>query len=185
LTDLSADLWSDLDTLFRIIDSGDPKLNVPTYNGGLFSQKNTKNDFLKTNKIPDPWLAEALDHLTREGGDKNEKPQFIDYSELEVRHLGSIYEGLLEFHLKIADVDKAIVRERGREVYKLISEVTNPKEIVKQGDLYLENDKHERKSTGSYYMPDYIVKYIVQNAVGPVLKENISKVEKSLPKSNR
>src|SRR6185295_8506185 len=114
-----------------------------------------------------------------------EKPQFIDYSELEVRHLGSIYEGLLEFHLKIADVDKAIVRERGREVYKLISEVTNPKEIVKQGDLYLENDKHERKSTGSYYMPDYIVKYIVQNAVGPVLKENISKVEKSLPKSNR
>ena len=150
LTDLSTDLWSDLDTLFRIVDIGDPKLNVPTYNGGLFSQKNPKNDFLKTNKIPDPWLAEALHHLTRDAGDENEKPQFIDYSELEMRHLGSIYEGLLEFHLKIADVDKAIVREKGHEVYKLISEVTNPKEIVKQGELYLENDKHERKSTGSY-----------------------------------
>jgi hypothetical protein len=67
----------------------------------------------KTNQ---PDLADALDHLTREASDENEKPQFIDYSELEVRHLGSIYEGLLEFHLKIADVDKAIVREKGHEV---------------------------------------------------------------------
>jgi hypothetical protein len=47
LTDLSSDLWSDLDTLFKIIEVGDPKLNVPTYNGGLFSQKNPQNDFLK------------------------------------------------------------------------------------------------------------------------------------------
>jgi hypothetical protein len=178
LTELSTDLWSDLETLSRIIDVGDPKLNVPTYNGGLFSQKNPKNDFLKKNKVPDPWLAEALDYLTREINNENDKPQFIDYSELEVRHLGSIYEGLLEFHLKIADVDKAVVKEKGREIYKPISEVTNPKEIVKQGEIYLENDKHERKSTGSYYTPDYIVKYIVQNAVGPVLKEKTDRVEK-------
>ena len=47
LTELSMDLWSDLDTLFKVIDAGDAKLNVPTYNGGLFSQKNPKNDFLK------------------------------------------------------------------------------------------------------------------------------------------
>lgn len=178
LSEISTDLWSDLDTLFKIIDVGDPKLNVPTYNGGLFSQKNPKNDFLKANKVPDPWLAEALDHLTREIAEESGKPQFIDYSELEVRHLGSIYEGLLEFYLKIADEDKALVREKGREVYKPLAEVKNPKEIVKEGQLYLENDRHERKSTGSYYTPDYIVKYIVQNAVGPVLEEKLGKVEK-------
>ena len=178
LSELSTDLWSDLDTLFKIIDLGDPKLNVPTYNGGLFSHKNPKNDFLKSNKVPDPWLAEAIDHLTREHDKETGKPQSIDYSELEVRHLGSIYEGLLEFHLKIAAEDKALVKEKGREVYKPVSEVKNPKEIVKKGELYLENDKHERKSTGSYYTPDYIVKYIVQNAVGPVLEEKLQKVGK-------
>lgn len=40
-----------------------------------------------------------------------------------------------------------------------------------KGAVYLENDKHERKATGSYYTPDHIVEYIVENAVGPVLKE--------------
>ena len=178
LTELSTDLWSDLDTLFKIVDAGDPKLNVPTYNGGLFSQKNPKNDFLKTNRVPDPWLAEAFDYLTRDIDEESGTPQFIDYSELEVRHLGSVYEGLLEFYLKIADDDKAIIKEKGREVYKAVSEVKSPKQIVKKGELYLENDRHERKSTGSYYTPDYIVTYIVQNAVGPVLKEKLEKVEK-------
>ncbi len=152
-----------LDTLFKVIDAGDAKLNVPTYNGGLFSQKNPKNDFLKKNRVPDPWLAEALDYLTRDIDKETGKPQFIDYSELEVRHLGSVYEGLLEFYLKIADDDKAIIKEKGREVYKVVSEVKSPKQIVKKGELYLENDRHERKSTGSYYTPDYIVTYIVQN----------------------
>ena len=84
LTELSTDLWSDLDTLFKIIDVGDAKLNVPTYNGGLFSQKNPKNDFLKKNRVPDPWLAEALDYLTRDIDKESSKPHFIDYSELEV-----------------------------------------------------------------------------------------------------
>ncbi len=178
LTELSTDLWSDLDTLFKIIDVGDAKLNVPTYNGGLFSQKNPKNDFLKKNRVPDPWLAEALDYLTRDIDKESSKPHFIDYSELEVRHLGSIYEGLLEFHLMMAQEDKGVVKEKGREVYKPVSDVQNPKEIVKKGELYLENDKHQRKSTGSYYTPDYIVKYIVQNTVGPVLEEKMKKGEK-------
>ncbi len=176
LTELSTDLWGDLETLFRIIDLGDPKLNVPAYNGGLFSHKNPKNDFLKANRVPDPWLAKAIDHLTRELDRETGKPQFVDYSELEVRHLGSIYEGLLEFHLKIADEDKAVVKEKGRDIYKPVAEVKTPKEIVKHGDLYLENDKHERKSTGSYYTPDYIVHYIVQNTVGPVLDEKLKNV---------
>ena len=32
-------------------------------------------------------------------------------------------------------------------------------------------DKGERKATGSYYTPDYIVQYIVEQTVGPVLAE--------------
>ena len=43
--------------------------------------------------------------------------------------------------------------------------------IKKKGQVYLENDKHERKATGSYYTPDHIVTYIVEHAVGPILKE--------------
>ena len=64
------------------------------------------------------------------------------------RHLGTIYEGLLEYHLE------AIPPRAGWTV-----------------DLL--NDKGERKATGSYYTPDYIVKYIVDQTVGPVLRTAI------------
>jgi len=42
--------------------------------------------------------------------------------------------------------------------------------VIQKGEVYLENDKHERKASGSYYTPDYIVKYIVQQTVGPALE---------------
>jgi hypothetical protein len=43
--------------------------------------------------------------------------------------------------------------------------------IFPKGAVYLENDRRERKATGSYYTPDHIFKYIVENALGPVLRE--------------
>ena len=41
--------------------------------------------------------------------------------------------------------------------------------MVEQWTIDLVNDKGERHATGSYYTPDYIVKYIVEQAVGPAL----------------
>ena len=40
---------------------------------------------------------------------------FIDYKSLGVRQLGSIYEGLLEHRLWIADEDKTTVKEKSGE----------------------------------------------------------------------
>ena len=51
---------------------------------------------------------------------------------------------------------------------------------VAKGEVYLENDKQERKATGSYYTPDYIVKYIVQHTVGPVLERKLADCEPRL-----
>ncbi|MHB9133235.1 MAG: N-6 DNA methylase, partial [Armatimonadota bacterium] len=36
------------------------------------------------------------------------------------------------------------------------------------------NDKGERKATGSYYTPDYIVKYIVEQTVRPMLERAVA-----------
>src|SRR5260370_29080687 len=41
------------------------------------------------------------------------------------------------------------------------------------GDVYLVTDRGERKLTGSYYTPDYIVKYMVDEALRPVLDEAV------------
>lgn len=68
--------------------------------------------------------------------------QPIDYSFLGVRQLGSIYEGLLEYRI-----------------------------VIEGESVHLENDRGERKATGSYYTPDYIVKYIVSHTLKPILEQ--------------
>ncbi|MDZ7745274.1 MAG: hypothetical protein U5K28_01630 [Halobacteriales archaeon] len=39
------------------------------------------------------------------------------------------------------------------------------------GGLYVVNDEGERKATGAYYTPDYVVTYIVEETVGPLVEE--------------
>jgi hypothetical protein len=181
-------LWHRLKAIFTVVDQGSEELNVPRYNGGLFHSQRDSRDhspeaeaarFLERERIPDRYLALALDLLARDVDAKSKALVFIDYKSLGVRQLGSIYEGLLEFRLKIAKEKLAIVKEKGREVYSPFKELGEREKkraeaqdaFVPRGRAYLENDKRERKATGSYYTPDHIVKYIVEHAVGPVLKE--------------
>ena len=44
---------------------------------------------------------------------------------------------------------------------------------MRKKEVYLSNDKAERKASGSYYTPDPIVEYIVAHTVGPVLEEKL------------
>jgi fido (protein-threonine AMPylation protein) len=168
--------WTRLESLFDIIANGDSALNVPIYNGGLFEAP--KDSFLSVHKMPDPFLAEAIELLTvdHEGEFGPDTVPFIDYSSLNVRHLGDIYEGLLEFHVQIADEEMVEVKEKGKSLWKKLSEITSGTKTSgkkARGDVYIENSKHERKATGSYYTPHYIVEYIVNNTVGPVLEEKL------------
>ncbi len=195
----SATEHSFYDRLIRLcaaMDKGDPALNVPIYNGGLFitsprasgegqGEGDTREQriarFLAEHKVPDRYLALAIDRLARDPDDKTYSLVPIDYKSLEVRHLGSIYEGLLEFKLKVAEEDLATKKEKGKEKYIPIS-AAKPKRgktiaaEVRKGDVYLSNDKAERKASGSYYTPDPIVEYIVENTVGPVLDEKLEKL---------
>ncbi len=192
----STALYERLSELVSVIDNGDSDLNVPFYNGGLFSTAPSDDDtsdeaeasrFLRDHAVPDRQLAAAIDLLARED-DPRYGRIFVDYKSLGVRHLGSIYEGLLEFRLQFATERLAIVREKSRDVFKPWREIDEGKRtrldrdgrFVKKGELYLENDKHERKATGSYYTPDYIVKYIVEHTVGPVVGEKLEALRPKL-----
>ena len=107
-----------------------------------------------------------------------------------MRQLGSFYEGLLEFKVRIAQEKMAVVKgkkteevipygETGKSKQKVltIGRGRNAEErVYHPGDVYLENDRRERKASGSYYTPDHIVKYIVENTVGPVLAEKFEKL---------
>ncbi len=129
--------------LFHRIDRGDPSLGIPRYNGGLFNPAHPDNRFLEGHKLSDRAVARAVDILVRDAG------QPVDYAYISVRNLGAIYEGLLENRL-------------------VVDRPTGSSETLR---VSLINDKGERKASGSYYTPDYIVDYIVRHTLDPILAE--------------
>ena len=195
----ATELYDRLLALFDVIDRGSRELNVPLYNGGLFVTNPANDDhtpeaeaarFLATHKIPDRYLALGLDQLARDLDDKRQDLVFIDYKSLGVRQLGSIYEGLLEFKVRIAQEKMAVVKgKKTEEVIPYVEAAKSKRKVLTigrgrtaaervyhPGDIYLENDRRERKASGSYYTPDHIVKYIVENTVGPVMVEKFEKL---------
>lgn len=171
-------------SIFRLVRGGSEALGipkeefyVPAYNGGLFD--NEKHPLLRAKKIQDGHLARVVDLLVRAPSKEQEGRGKIDYSDLSLRHLGGIYEGLLEYKPKLANQDMVAVKTKGALKWipasgaeKDFSEFDEDKR-AEQGELYLATDRGERKATGSYYTPDYVVKYIVENAVGPVVEERL------------
>ena len=116
-----------------MIDQGSEAMNVPRYNGGLFLAKRDAQDhspeaeaarFLDREQIADRHLAHALDLLARDEDRRHMLWCSIDYKSLGVRQLGSIYEGLLEFRLRLASEKLGVGKEKGREVYKPFKELT-------------------------------------------------------------
>jgi type I restriction-modification system DNA methylase subunit len=169
-SEYSTSMWSRLSDLFSLIDEGEESLGVPPYNGGLFDHD--KHAFLAEHEVSDRHLAEVIYRLsTTQNGDG--RYVLADYGDLDTRHLGSVYEGLLEHHFKIAPEEYAAVAEDGGQVWKSAEEVTvaDAVETVPEGGLYVVNDEGERKATGAYYTPDYVVTYIVEETVGPLVEE--------------
>jgi hypothetical protein len=179
--------WLQLNSqIFPMIDEGSqsqgiPKddFYIPAYNGGLFSQE--KYPFFDKYTLRDSYLAKVLDLVARtERGEEKGKAR-VDYYDLSVRHLGGIYEGLLEYQLEKAEEDMVEVKEDGAKVVRTVEEAEEDADKIlreiDEGQPYLVTDDGERKATGSYYTPDYIVKYIVENTVGPKVEEEIEGLE--------
>jgi type II restriction/modification system DNA methylase subunit YeeA len=170
-------LWERLRELFSLIDQGsknrdvpEDQLYIPAYNGGLFRTNPDQSDsdesvFLSRNQVGDIYIARVIELLTRRDAEEGEGKVFVDYSSLDIRHLGSIYEGLLEYKLNIAD--QLLTVEDGQYV----STTNNKEAVVEEGDLYLTTDSGERKATGSYYTPEPIVENIVQSTLEPLVSD--------------
>jgi len=168
-----------LENLFNLINKGDPRQGVPEYNGGLFDP--AEHPFLESNLITDAFLVRAIHQLARITDKKLGREIAVDYNTLRERHLGSIYEGLLEFKPQIAPHDLVIIKDKGSIKYAPASQHPGKKIAYKKDELYLVNDKGERKASGSYYTPEYIVNYIVDNTVDPLVKEAQEKTKALKP----
>ena len=170
-------LWKRLTHLFVVVDDGDESVGVRPYNGGLFSDR--EKPYLKTHRITNAYLAPALFELGYMQGRVGIYP--VDYCDLSVRHLGTIYEGLLEYRLNLVEQEPVVVREnKGNRIYIPMSQagaVKRTETILEVGAVYFADDKGVRKSSGSYYTPEDVVQYIVSNTILPKLQERRQPLE--------
>ncbi len=134
--------WQHLRSLFRAIDHGDDSMGLPPYNGGLFRE--APSDLLSRIELPDAELAPLIDGLSRRPDLSGRG--YINYRDLAVQHLGSIYERLLE--------------------QRLVE--TSAGELVVQPSVFA------RKSSGSYYTHDDLVKLILRETLNPLVAERIA-----------
>lgn len=166
-------IWSQLRILFGSIDLGEELLDISTFDGGLFDP--AKHTFLEHYMVGDLDLARAIDKLARRPRDEQDfsVDSFIDYRDLSERHLGTIYEGLLEYTLYIAREIMVELRSTSQIVPQGQATARDIARTYQIGEAYLVTDSGQRKTTGSYYTPDYIVKYMVEQTLKPVLDQAV------------
>ncbi|MHA1371777.1 MAG: DNA methyltransferase, partial [Promethearchaeota archaeon] len=150
--DKNVDLWQKLFILFKIMKEGNKFLGVNAFNGKLFDDENLQIINTYKPKISNDSFLKIIRELTTvKIGNARQR---INFLEVSVEEIGSIYESLLDYQPKF-DKNNFI--------------------------LFLSDDK--RKSSGSYYTNKKIVRLIVEKTIIPYvkskkLKKNISKDEK-------
>lgn len=169
---VQTDLWDSCTALFRVVDKGHPRWGVPAYNGGLFSSDPLVNaagatiaGLQLTNAEFGPALMALLIDDTP---DRDAGP--IDFGSLSVREFGTIYEGLLESELAIAD-QPLMLNSDG--VYVPVSDGPAAKGI---GEVYLHDASGARRSTGSYFTKRFAVEHLIDTALAPTLDEHLDGV---------
>ena len=137
-SDTATNYYDHVMTLCRLIDRGDPSIRLPAYDGGLFSSNATP--ILEQVRLPDSAVAPLLYDLSH--AETPEGPRFVNYRDMSVQQLGSIYERLLE-----------------REP------------VLEDGAIDVRLNPYARKDSGSFYTPQELVDLVIEKTLEPLVRE--------------
>ena len=167
------DLWQHLKGLVNAVNDGDPEYGIMGYDGGLFDDEEER--FLGQHRLRNDFLSRALYLLAfvEPGESETDEEYSIPYEDLEVRHLGELYENILEYKVLLADAD--FIRRRtkkGMEILLASQTTEKPGDrSIKKGDVYFGESALERKQTGSYYTPESLVRFLNEKTIIQPLRE--------------
>jgi hypothetical protein len=177
----AATIWLDLVQVWNAIDQGNPQWQIPSYNGGLFStdpDRSSEGALITRIQVPDSVLGPALKSLLLDISTDGVLGA-VDFRSLSVREFGTIYEGLLESSLSLADQDLTVdssgawvPADNGDEV------------LAASGSVYFHTASGERKATGSYFTPKVVVDHLIERAVVPALTAHLDKIGNLLTKGD-
>lgn len=176
------ELYDRFINLYEIIHDGtnskkDFGFEVSGFKESIFSKEEWK--FAKKNKIKNKDMLNILFSLNFiESSFAGRKYQQIPYSYFSPRQLGSIYESFLEYQLEKAGTDMVFSKEKWSEANLNSKQVKGLKltdnHVVKKGELYFSPNNKDRKMTGSFYTPDYVVRHLVASTLEEVIRNKSS-----------
>jgi len=167
-------LWEETNRLYRAVDEGNREWSVPHYNGGLFSEEASVSAVggeLKKIVLPNSVFGPILRDLLLIHGDSGELGP-VDFGSLGVREFGTIYEGLLESELSVAEADLATDREGN-----YVPAIGRMPVVVGEGHVYLHNRSGARKSSGSYFTKSFAVEHLLDSALEPALAQHLRRLD--------
>jgi hypothetical protein len=149
-TDNHYDLWEGLKVTFEMIRKGCEPLKVYPYNGNLFDDSNIS--MIRNLRIKNHDLLETIRYLTLFGRILKR----INYLDLDVEEMGSIYESLLDFTPRV-----------------LSSEMEINGTIIPGNKFFLDPRGSARKTTGSYYTNPRLIDELIKSALKPVTERKM------------
>ena len=174
-------LYDRIMNLYKTVYNGDFGFGIEEgFHESVFSSK--EYQFAKSHKLNNFEVIKLLFYLNYVKEEKSYiKYQQIAFNYFTASQLGSIYESFLEYKLDIANEDMVFENNKWHTNVNLESEKVKNKiktkniQFVRSGETFFTPDNKNRKDTGSYYTPDYIVKYIVSETLSPLIKGKTSK----------
>ncbi|GAA2455840.1 hypothetical protein GCM10010191_88880 [Actinomadura vinacea] len=178
-------LWNTLRAQWGLLRGGADagELQITGFNGGLFDPE--KCPLLDDTEltIGDTFVRDVIDALsyTEPMTSINRRDTVgrrpVNYRELGVEQLGSIYEGLLSFEPQIADTPKVLARVgRGQSA---IIQVLNADQLpdkaeelerYEEGSFYLFEATGQRKGSGSFYTKRPLAHFLVGETLRPLVE---------------
>ncbi len=163
-------LWDDVQSLVKKMRTGQRAWDLPAYNGDLFAAGDVLGAaVLERAALTDAELAPALVAVARDAEDPSVG---VDFSGLEIGHLGYIYEGLLSLRLSPADRD--YVYDARSDRYVAVAPGQAPD--VRAGELLWLTNEGGRKGGGVYYTRTELVRHLVRGAVGPAFDRHLDEI---------
>ena len=164
--------WNEVRLLWEAVANGNNEWGVPAYNGGLFSDDpdvSKAGADLADLSLPNEAFETALRSLLVIDTAEGVGP--VDFRSLGVREFGTIYEGLLESELAIAETDLTVNKRGAYVPARKNNQVT-----VSEGGVYLHNRSGVRKSSGSYYTKPFAVEHLLDGALEPALDDHFDRL---------
>ncbi|MBT4791857.1 MAG: N-6 DNA methylase [Halobacteriovoraceae bacterium] len=177
-------LYKNLIRLTEVIHDGAKKddfgFEIKGFRENIFSD--TECVFAKKHCLTDEQMVRIFFELgySKASAFLQRNYQQIPYNYFTPRQLGSIYESFLEYKLGIAKEPMVYLKKgKYKQWMKLTASIQNKlkgfEPIVKVGQAFFTPDNAERKATGSYYTPDFIVQYIIKETLTSICEGKNSK----------